>query len=154
MTACSLINGIIILIICILRVKKWCWKLPILFIIFRNGRNWCSLFKTTEVIVCLQIDEFYFVILNILHALLWKCLLMGEIDWKLRLEFQKASLIPTNSARPHQNVDLILNLDMLLFLPFEWGTQRWSSTGSSSATGQLTMLTFLHNYFSSVTGLQ
>lgn len=74
-------------------------------------------------------------------------------NWRLRHQFQKASLIPASSARPHQNVNLILNLDTLLFLPFEWGTQRWSSTESaSSETGQLTMIIFLQDYFSSVIG--
>lgn len=146
MMACYLMNGMIILIFCLLREEKWCWKLPNTL---HNFHEWKKLLFFAENNWSDYLAENWYVCFVLLVQIfclysLWKCLLMGETDWRLRHQFQKAFLIPTSSARPHQNVNLILNLDILLFLSFEWGTQRWSSTESaSSETGQLTTLTFL-----------
>lgn len=153
----SLMNSIIILILCFLSEEKWCWKVSDTLYSFHKWRKFLFfavkkqksdyLFKNHCVCVCMLVQIFC-------TYSLWKCLLIGETDWRLRHQFQKASLIPSSSARPHQNVNVILNLDILLFLPFEWGTQRWSLTDSaSSETGQLSKMTFLLDYFSSVLGL-
>lgn len=118
-------------------------------IIFMNGGNGCYLLKTTGVIICLQIGVFVLLIQIFFTHSLWKCLLLGETDWRLRHQFQKASLMPTSSARPHQNVNLILHLDSLLFLLLEWGTQQWTSTESASLEIDQLII-----YFSSVTRLK
>lgn len=147
-------NSIIIPILCFLSEEKWCWKLSNIlhscrkwrkFVFFAEKKRLKSdyLSKNHCVCICLLVQIFC-------TYSLWKCLLMGETDWRLKHQFQKASLIPTSSARPHQNVNVILNLDILLFLPFEWGTQQWSSTDSAfSETGQLSKLVFSQDYFNS-----
>lgn len=155
MMAYSLMNGMIILISCLLREEKWCWKLPNTLHNFNEWKNFVFFAENNWSDYLSENCDVCFVLLVQIFCThsLWKCLLIEETDWRLRHQFQKASLIPASSARPHQNVNLILNLDTLLFLPFEWGTQRWSSTESaSSETDQLTTIIFLQDYFRSVIG--
>lgn len=144
---------------CFLNEEKWCWKLSNTLYSFQKLRKLVFFAKKKEkksdYLSKNHCVWFCFLVQIFCTYSLWKRLLIGETDWRLRYQFQKASLIPTSSARPHQNVNVILNLDILLFLPLEWGTQQWSSTDSaSSETGQLSKLTFLLDYFSSVLGLK
>lgn len=143
----SLLNGIVIHILSFLSEEKWCGKFSNTLYSFHKLRKFVYFVEKKEkkrdylsknhcVCVCLLVQIFC------THSL-WKCLLIGETDWRLSHQFQKASLIPTSSTRPHQNVNVILNLDILLFLPFERGTQWWSLTDcASSETGQQSKLTF------------
>ena len=140
MMAYYLMTGLLI-IFCLLREEKRCWNLPNTLYNFHKWKkleffaeNYWSDYLSQNWCVC-----FGFLVQIFTHSL-QKCLLIGEPDWGPRHQFHKASLVLTSSTRPHQNVNFILNLNILLFLPLEWGTQQWSSTESASwETGQLTM---------------